>query len=354
MCKMGSIGVVTLPGRYNYGNRLQNFATVRIYEQLGYKVETLELKNHRILRTIKTVILSAVGKRTITHEEMMSAKRLNAFESFSRACHPRVLRRKTGGWKEEFDFFSVGSDQVWNPDIVRHMIGWYFLDFARMNQRIALSPSIGKGELTGAQIKRLADGLKGFPRVSIREERGFEIIKGCSCVDVEVICDPTLALPAEEWRSVASDQFTPESPYVFTYLLGGMGTEASMVIERVTDCRSVPVVSLSDRQKPGEPDAGPAEFISLIDNAACVVTDSFHASVFASILQTPLVIVRREGGANMFSRLEQLSKMLGINHMVYGSPEFDFSRVGDYDGVPEAIERERERFLRYLERCLNE
>ena len=354
MCRMGSIGVVTLPGRYNYGNRLQNYAIVRIYEKLGFKVETLELKNHQILRAIKKYILCAVGRQKTTHEELMSAKRLNAFDSFSRACHPRVVRRKAGNWKKEFDFFSAGSDQVWNPHIVRHMAGWYFLDFARMSQRIALSPSIGINELTGTQLKKLADGLKGFPRVSVREERGAEIIKGCSRVDVEVTCDPTLVLSAEEWRSVASDLLTPAPPYVFAYLLGGTGIEASEVLEKVTDCGNVPVIPLSDRQKPGEPDAGPAEFISLIDNATYVVTDSFHASVFASILQTPLVIVHREGDANMFSRLEQLSMILGINHMVYGSPEFDLSRVGDYSGVPEAIERERERFLRYLEGCLNE
>ena len=121
----------------------------------------------------------------------------------------------------------------------------------------------------------------------------------------------------------------------------------------VTDHGAIPVIPLSDRQKPEELDAGPAEFLSLIDNAAHVVTDSFHAAVFASILQTPLTIVHREGGASMFSRLEQLSQMLGIEHMVFGSPTFDLSRAGDYAGVPEAIVRERKKFMSYLEACLN-
>ena len=121
----------------------------------------------------------------------------------------------------------------------------------------------------------------------------------------------------------------------------------------MTDHRRIPVVPLSDRQKPGEPDAGPAEFIDLIDHATHVVTDSFHAAVFSSILHTPLTIVHREGGASMFSRLEQLSEMLGIEEKVYGSPSYDLAKADDYEGVDEAIDRERKRFMEYLEGCLD-
>ena len=189
--------------------------------------------------------------------------------------------------------------------------------------------------------------------MSIRERRGAELLRECARRNAEVICDPTLALNAEEWRAVADERCTPAEPYVFTYLLGGVGAEASDVLDKVTDHGRIPVVPLSDRQKPGEPDAGPAEFIDLIDYALHVVTDSFHAAVFSSILHTPLTIVHREGGASMFSRLEQLSEMLGIEEKVYGSPVYDLAKAGDYEGVDDAIDRERERFMGYLEGCLD-
>ena len=56
----------------------------------------------------------------------------------------------------------------------------------------------------------------------------------------------------------------------------------------------------------------------------------------------------------MFSRLEQLSQMLGIEDKVYGSSSYDLSLAGDYDGVSEAIGRERKKFMNYLEGCLDE
>ena len=179
------------------------------------------------------------------------------------------------------------------------------------------------------------------------------MLRECAGINPEVICDPTLVLTSEDWRSVADGRLTPSEPYVFTYLLGGVGSEARDVLPKVTDGGRIPVIPLSDRQKPGEPDAGPAEFISLIDNAQHVITDSFHAAVFASILETPFTIVHREGGENMFSRLEQLSHMLGIEFKVFGSPSFDIARSKDHEGVSEAIGRERKKFMDYLEACLN-
>ena len=53
-------------------------------------------------------------------------------------------------------------------------------------------------------------------------------------------------------------------------------------------------------------DAGPAEFISLIQNAELVITDSFHATAFSINLKTPFLSLCRfakDDKAGMNSRL---------------------------------------------------
>ena len=348
------IGVVTIPGRFNYGNRLQNYAAVKIYEGLGFQVDSLILEDSEIRRLAQRALLRLRGVAYEDPEKLMTAGRLNAFDAFNRRCNSRVVSNKRGSWRDDYAYFSAGSDQVWNPSYsTQRLFMWYCLDFAEPVQRVALAPSVGLDVLDDKQARMLREGVIGFGRLSVRERRGAELIKECSGRDAEVICDPTLVLPAEEWRAVADGRCTPDVPYVFTYLLGGVGSEAADVLDEVTDHGRIPVIPLTDRQKPGEPDAGPAEFIDLIDHAEHVVTDSFHAAVFSSILHTPLTIVHREGGASMFSRLEQLSEMLGIEEKVYGSPTYDLARAGEYDGVSEAIEREREKFMAYLEGCLD-
>ena len=349
-----SVGIITLVGMFNYGNRLQAYATSKIYVLLGYRSVLLELdRGLSPIDSFKLTVHRVLGHKIDEPDALMTEVRKDSFGRFSRLMETVQVSSTNDAYISALEYLSVGSDQVWNPYFIRRYEDWFMLDFVPSERKIALSPSIGIDELNDKQARRLAKSLRSYKAVSVREKRGAELIKECSGLDAEVICDPTLVLPAEDWRAVADGRCTPDAPYVFTYLLGGVGAEAADVLDKVTDHGRIPVIPLSDRQKPGEPDAGPAEFIDLIDHAEHVVTDSFHAAVFSSILHTPLTIVHREGGASMFSRLEQLSEMLGIEEKVYGSPTYDLARAGEYDGVPEAIEREREKFMTYLEGCLD-
>lgn len=354
------VGIITLPGNFNYGNRLQCYAMTQAVRQAGCVPAVLEREvrfpwYRRAYYALKPAIACLLGKGgSDSPEKMMTAERLAAFKRFGERIPTVVLTGNGLSGVDAYDRIVVGSDQVWNPNEVCHQESWYFAKSAAPEKRIAVAASVGIDKFASQdQARRLAEGAKGFAHVSVREKRGAELIKECSGIDAEVVCDPTLVLAADDWRSVAAGGCTPKGPYVFTYLLGGVGSEAADVLEKVTDHGRMPVVPLSDRQKPGEPDAGPAEFIDLIDHAAHVVTDSFHAAVFSSILQTPLTIVHREGGASMFSRLEQLSEMLGIEERIYGSETYDLSKAGEYDGVPEAIGCEHERFMAYLKGCLD-
>lgn len=352
---MIKVGIITLPGRFNYGNRLQNYATSRILAGLGLETTSFTLVLPKPVKQGLRFAKWVLGRPLpMPHEKQMTSERLAAFDRFNERISLRVVTRSGIARLEGcYDLFVTGSDQVWNPNYIHRKEWWYFLEFTDRTKRIALSPSIGLDTLDADQATVVAKGVSGFDRLSVRESRGAELIKECAGIDAKVICDPTLVLPPEEWRAVTDDCLTPANPYVFTYLLGGVGESAARILDEVTAHGKLPIVPLSDRQKPKEPDAGPAEFISLIDNAAHVVTDSFHAAVFSSILQTPLTIVRREGGASMFSRLETLAKTLGIEHKIYGSGDFDLSRAGDYEGVSEAIERERAKFMSYLQGCLD-
>lgn len=354
------VGIITLPGNFNYGNRLQCYAMSRAVHQAGGSAAVLEREHRfslprRAYYAMKRISLAIIGKSPAGNAEVMrTPERIAAFDRFGKSIPSVVLPGMGQSAGNVFDYIVVGSDQVWNPNEIYHQEPWFFAKFAQPEQRIAVAASVGIDSFTSfEQAERIAEGVEGFARISVRENRGAELIKECSGADAEVICDPTLVPDADDWRAVADGRCTPEEPYVFTYLLGGVGAEAADVLDKVTDHGRVLVVPLSDRQKPGEPDAGPAEFIDLIDHAAHVVTDSFHAAVFSSILHTPLTIVHREGGASMFSRLEQLSKMLGIREKVYGSPDFDLSRAGDYQGVDDLIAHERAKFMEYLEGSLN-
>ena len=124
------VGIVTLPGRFNYGNRLQNYATTWIYRRLGYEPTTLELDDHRFLRKAKRNLIGLLGKPYTPPESRMSDSRLAAFDRFGAMIETKCVHSKRALRRSGYAFFSTGSDQVWNEGIVGHSLEWYYLDFA--------------------------------------------------------------------------------------------------------------------------------------------------------------------------------------------------------------------------------
>lgn len=355
---MKKIGIVTIQGRFNYGNRLQNYATSVIYKNFGCRPVSLFLDRPLPpMQRAKQTVNRMLGKIEAPRELSMTQERLSAFDSFNSCMEFKTVHALSQGDLNEFDLFSVGSDQIWFMS--RNVYGedWRFLQFAQPEQRVALAPSFGTDSLSDAQMRRLSRYLRGFRSISVREESGAHLIKEATGREATVVCDPTLVLGADEWDAVSNDRLTPMKNYVFAYLLGRDSDEAKRALDIASRHGALPIIFLSDHEDEGELPAGPAEFLSLIENAEWVVTDSFHGSALSSIFQKPLTIVHRGGGkamySKMFGRLETLSSKLGIKHKIYGSSEFDPSRADDYEGVPEAIENERRIFLRYLEGCLN-
>ncbi len=354
------VGIVTLNGNHNYGNRLQLYACNSLFKSLGMEPTVLipregMLQQRNVSWRLKHRLKGVLRKSDCADvEEAMNPLRLRAFEKFSLMANSRVIDYDDlNVIALQYDYFSVGSDQVWNPDFIRYQERWFYLKFAKPKQRIALSPSIGLNKLGPIQAKRLRWGLEGFAHISVREKRGAEIIKEVCGRDALVTIDPTLAIAPKEWRYVANDSLTPSTPYIFAYLLGTPGEKTAHFLDALSKEWDIPIVSLGDGEGEGELPAGPAEFIDLIDNATHVVTDSFHAAVFSALMETPVTIVRREGGADIFSRLDSLTKMLKIENRILGSASFDFDKAGEYHGVSEIIERERMVLLEYLQECLN-
>ena len=156
--KKQKVGIVTLPGNFNYGNRLQNYAVTQAYESRGFKAESLVLTNRpNALRDLKQLVRKLLRKPVSHPEDNMSEERLEAFQRFNKNMCTRVVNFDEFNPKE-YAFFSVGSDQVWNLGYIKYNEDWFFLDFAKEEQRIALAPSIGLDALDERQSRRLTKG----------------------------------------------------------------------------------------------------------------------------------------------------------------------------------------------------
>ena len=119
---MKKVGIVTVYGESNYGNKLQNYALIKIYSKMGADVDTLQVYQSAFLRSKKDKLFDAI-KNVIAVSPIKSKYknmriRKNNFRTFSarylNLTKPYYTKDAPYSMMEEYDILSVGSDQVWN------------------------------------------------------------------------------------------------------------------------------------------------------------------------------------------------------------------------------------------------
>ncbi|NCD19456.1 MAG: hypothetical protein EOL89_05680, partial [Actinobacteria bacterium] len=96
---------------------------------------------------------------------------------------------------------------------------------------------------------------------------------------------------------------------------------------------------------------GPLEFIGAIKASHLLVTDSFHAAVFATVFRVPYLL---KGRGAMNSRFDTLLSKSGLSAPKWGTlRELEASLDIDWDAVHQNIARERADSLNYLRTALS-
>lgn len=353
MNRDNQVAIVTLQGFENYGNLLQNYAVQQVWKALGYDPVSLIFNlppgAEKLKKSLKSVFLRASA--CFPNPRRASAVRYNAFRRFSyqampkRVVSPSALRSES--FARAYAYFSIGSDQVWNPffhhPATKHV---WLLPFAKREQRVCVSPSFGISRLPEHERERFARGLRGFDRLNVREKDGAMLIHELTGQDAEVIVDPTLALTREEWRSFCQTDAPQGKNYILLYYLGEYDPQDRAAIERLAKGAGLEIIDLMDQSAPCFRSI-PPDFVRLIADAQAVFTDSFHACVFSIIFNTPFVLFDRKlHDINMGSRGQTLLDTFGLEGRHRGQLQLNDSVFGCSFGQANAqLALERERFF---------
>lgn len=365
---MKKVAIITLNGYFNYGNRLQNYALQEVIKSLGHDVDTIMVnrnmknKEGRILRVLKNPKkLLVIFKRFKINKknEKISIERSKNFKQFSKKYISETEyyiseNNIPSDLSNKFDFFVVGSDQVWNPFTVGKS-GIYFLSFAPKEKRIAYAPSFGISNIPLEYKEEYKVLLSSMGKLSVREKAGAEIIKNLSGRTAQILVDPTLLLSKEKWLSVSQQVSNkPKDSYLLTYFLGDISSEKQKKIKEIATLKKLKVINLSNIKDKDFYESGPSEFIDYINSAEIFLTDSFHGVVFSILLETPFIVFnRKDNQPSMNSRIDTLletfkfesrfSDKLKSNNEIFN---LDFSHVHSI------LKEERERALNYLKEAI--
>lgn len=324
---MNKIGIITLNGYFNYGNRLQNYALQDVIENFGFECETL-INSTNLSEQETTIAKSSIQifrEKSLKEKiEMInyklnkgkineySDKRQNIFINFSKKYIKETnfkisINNIPKNLEEKYKYFISGSDQVWNPnDPAVSEIN--FMTFAPINKRLTYAPSFGVSNIPKKYEKNYKTWLEGIDNISVREKEGAKIIKDLTGKDALVVVDPTMLLTREKWLAISKKHDNkPKGKYLLTYFLGGISKEVDKKIKRIAKDNNLKIVNLATIKDIEYYATGPSEFIDYINDASLFMTDSFHGCVFSVLLDTPFIVCDRQGHTkeeNMSSRIE--------------------------------------------------
>lgn len=306
----------------NFGACLQAYALQSTIEHFGYPCEIIKYTPIRSLKEYNFLVTLALQMRSrlkSLHDpnyayEIARKKNFDAFKKkylkFGKAVYNEIeeLYAKV----PDYDVFVTGSDQIWNPMIHNGANNKaYFLDFVPQGRkRIAYAPSIGLTKLPAACEQEMGELIDRFDAVSVREADGKRIVDQISKKECRVVLDPTLLKTREDWLEMAPPPLVQE-PYIFCYIFSDQDYIGNF-IQYVQKQLGLKVVTIPFTKREYESDAlkiksaGPLEFLSLIQNAALILTDSFHATAFSVNLNVPFYSLLRntpDEKNNMNSRI---------------------------------------------------
>lgn len=377
---MGKVGILTVFTGYNYGSLLQAYSTQTVLQQLGYKPRLLwdkeGLIKGRDVRVKKIIAMAfrALIQPKVIKEGLASYKSANnqsvldeskeKFDEFTK-CYLKIERYSYSKLKKiastkEYHAFVCGSDQIWNSKAM-YVDPLYYLKFAPNHKKIAYAPSFGKEEIPDYNRKKIKKYLQDFKNLSIREQKGKELIKELINKDVPVLIDPTLLIDSEHWTGLSKSLSI--EPYVLFYFLCEPSKETIeklKKIEKYLGKKVIVIPSISDwhneLHKVENMPAGPLEFISLIKNADFVCTDSFHGMAYSINLNIPFLAFKRNYGkaSDQSSRISSLLSILGLEDRFVNDRELNLENINvvNFIKVNKILSEEREKGLQYLKEAL--
>lgn len=368
------IGIITLPLHTNYGGILQAYALQTVLERMGHEACLIEKKARPLAIPLWKAPLF-YGRRVLTNlkgqpfpiffEQKMNREKPIVRQHTDRFINKYIKRKIINDFTDikanDFDAFTVGSDQIWRP-LYFNKIEHAYLDFAAGwdVKRIAYAASFGtdEWEYTIEQTECCNKLVKQFDAVSVREDSGVGFCYKHFGVKAQHVLDPTMLLSREDYIHLLEAGCIPKSEgSLFSYILDETAGN-SILVNKIAQEKGLTVssanynacnwaLSLNERIQPSV-----EYWIKGFYDSEFVITDSFHACIFSILFNKPFIVIGNAGRG--MARLKSLLGMFGIEDRLITDGVTDLNmRKINWKNVNSLLEEKRKLSMKFLSDNLN-
>lgn len=377
----------------NYGTLLQAYALQKAIEQLGH--ENVIISDREILKEWKAQNPSKSSKEVHANPKtggmldrlerlVMNPGRLSRiilmrtdrekyelpYNGSQSACEEfrnkelRILYGRTtdllSSLNDQFDAFICGSDQIWS--IHEGMFNpYYYLDFVT-KKKISYAPSLGADKIPEEISQTIQKLLADYGAISVRESASAKQISSLTGRNVEWVADPTLLHDRQFWSEFTAGIPARKKKYLLCYFLENREWYFKYA-RKLAKKLNLKIVLIPNKwdfissEYVTENGIGPKEFVSLIQHADFVLTDSYHGSIFSILFQRDFFYLLRFHDSDPNSqniRINSLFDYLRLNNRIISKCNLQegFLSIDNYDMVNKKLDDLRVRSRYYLKENL--
>lgn len=362
------IGILTMHRVQNYGSALQAYALQEYITQLGYDAELIDYLfpngKHKQHRSLKKVIKSTLFRWIFSLPILRKNKRFIRFYSDYYKCSELRFDTPQGLMQYDYpyDILITGSDQVWNPIHILTDTS-FFLPFARPHTpKIAYAPSFSVSSIPEGFDSIIRPYIETYSYISVREKSGLDIMKTLTAKEASMVCDPTLLLTKADWSTLAAQsEIQFNEPYILVYILSyayNPYPAINTIIEKVQQeldmpliLLDAPILDMKFKNARFIKDAGPAEFLYLVQHASFIITTSFHGTAFAVNFGIPFYSVIRDRSGFDTRMVDFLETVDADRAIVYDRP-IDKPIAMNFERIEKRLEDIRHHSQTYIKKSI--
>ncbi len=356
------VGIVSMQRVVNYGSFLQAYSLKNIIEQMGNECVFLDIENENgnfdyadiyiakgyWIHSLYRKVTQPVTKRLFQEREFLFKKKLL----------PLLGIKNTYSKATDCDAVVFGSDEIFNccqespwgrtSNLLGKNIEAYIL--------ISYAASFGFTTIQLLQqnnmMDEVADCLKRFNDISIRDINSYEIVKMMTGRDPVKHLDPVLIFDYPE-RLKYKLRF---KDYIVVYGYDNRICDPDYIeeIQRFAKKYHLKTVALGMQQDWCDINylPHPFELLRLIENANYVITDTFHGTVFSIKYQKQFATIIRDSNQQKLSDLlntfnlsdRRITKPTQLEEVLFQSY--------NKESVRSILKSEKDNAIKYLHRWL--
>ncbi len=360
------ICTITCHDVYNAGASLQAYALQTYLKSLGHDVKIIDYKPDYLSKHFR---LDIVGNsrydKPLVREAYLLAKlpgrlrmrpKKKTFDSFT-AKHLDLTRRYASNDElkaepPQAEVFFAGSDQIWNPLFPNGKDPAFYLDFVQHGICASYAASFAVDEFPEELRDVTARYLSRFDHVAVRERSGLSVLKSLGVQHAAAVLDPVFLLERAQWEALAEKPEHCDKPYLLVYDFDNSPSVRTLA-ERVAAERGLSIYSIFELPYAERcfPFCGPETFLGLMQNAAFVLSNSFHATAFSVIFEKDFAVVERTEKIN--TRMRDFTAMLGLSdHMLTAQADICFDT--DWTAVRSRLNGEIDHAKAYIDEVLRD